>query len=473
MSKGEKKYSELPGMKIARKAGEGLQRALDGTAAEKEVVITDTNLRDVEVEIQGETEALRAEAVTVAPEIEARDALREAPVLLHQSNREKVRLLILTRDVSITNAGGLSQKRILELSEMFSEIHIIALTMWEDGAEKTARITNNVWIYATNSKFWWKMGFDGFKIANEQLTFTQGFRADIILAEDPFESGIVGHYLAEKYDRPLQIHIFEDFFNPGFKGSEAHNDVRVFMPRFAFKNASCVRVKSEYLKDRLLEKFPSLGEFTEVLPMYYNLSAWRDTEATFDMHERYPQFKFIILHVTSMSDASHSDCVIDGVARILKQYQTVGLIIVGTGRRRTALEKQAIRLGLQDQVIFEPQGGDILSFMKSSNILVHLSEDPDDEQIVLQAAAVGLPMISGVAGLPGELFLDGESAFVCPNDSPPCVTQKINTFLNKNQLRAKFSMNAQAIVFSRIEQDYDAYMRAYRNSIERCLVSDG
>jgi len=219
-----------------------------------------------------------------------------------------------------------------------------------------------------------------------------------------------------------------------------------------------------------VENYPDLNDRTEVLPIYYNLNAWKDAVPTFNLKERYPQFKLIMLHVTNMNELSHTDRVINGSARMLKQYPAVGLIILGDGPLRAKLEKHVITLGLSTQVAFESDANDTISYMKSSNLLLYLSEDAEEEYIVLQAAAVGLPMVTGVAGLAGELFLDGENAFVCPNDSPPCIGEKINRFLNENQLRTKFSREAQNVVFDRIEQDYGSYMESYTESIERCVV---
>jgi glycosyltransferase involved in cell wall biosynthesis len=459
-------FNELPSLDPAKRASKGLEGAINESETDPEVVIVDEKIREKE-EIKNVEEAEKQAAEAT---VEVEEVLHAAPVLTEESNRQKVRLLIITKDVSITDAGSLAQRRMIELSEMFAELHIVVLSMDDAGLSKTSRLSTNVWVYPTSSKYWWKMGFDAYRVAEEQLSFAQGFRADIILAEDPFESGVVGIMLADKYERPFQVHVFEDYFDPAFKIREDHNKLRLWMARYTLKNADCVRAKSEYLKDRILEKYPKLTETTEVLPMYYNLRSWRDAKASFTLSERYPQFKFFMLHVTTFGELSHTDRVITGAARILKTYPMVGLIVLGDGPDRARQQKFTVTLGIHNQVIFDPAINESISYMKSANVLLHLSEDPEEDYVVLQAAAVGLPLVTGVAGLPGELFLDGETAFVCPNDSPPCIGEKINRLLNENLLRTKFSRGAQDMIFERIEQDYGAYMQAYRDSIERCVV---
>jgi glycosyltransferase involved in cell wall biosynthesis len=172
-----------------------------------------------------------------------------------------------------------------------------------------------------------------------------------------------------------------------------------------------------------------------------------------------------------MRTSSHSIDVLSGAAVILRRYPTIGLVIVGNGPLRAALERQVIALGVQNQVEFEPFPTEILSYIKSANVLVHLSEDGNEDDIILEAAAAKLPMIANARGIAGKLFVDGESACLCEATDIECVADNINMYLNENQNRARYALSASEIVFERIEQDYGAYLEAYSESIERCVVS--
>lgn len=463
----------LPTYDPAKRAAAGLSAMLDDAPPAEDVVILDEKIKSSierrEVETQLEKEARAREEAEIADlRVDARAARTGDRMLDYASSREGVRLLLFTRDEDIMSADSLAQKRILELAQLFPEIHIVLLTVRRRDQELTARIASNVWVYITNSNYWWRTPFDAYRIAEEQLTFAGGFRADIVLADDPFESAAVAHFIADKYERPFQIHIHEDFYDPIFKEADPHNPLRLYIARYVIPRADCVRTRSAFIRDRIVETYPDLTPYTEVLPVYHNLTTWRDLPPTFSLHERYPQFKFIMLHVTSMQAHSHTERVLNGAAFTLNRYPTVGLVIVGSGPMRAALEKQVISLGIQRQVVFESVQQDIISHMKSANILIHLSESSEEEEIILQAAAAKLPMIAVQAGLAGELFVDGESAFLCPLGDVGCVSSRINAFLNENQARARFALNAYEAVFERIEQDYTAYLRAYTSSIERC-----
>jgi glycosyltransferase involved in cell wall biosynthesis len=146
--------------------------------------------------------------------------------------------------------------------------------------------------------------------------------------------------------------------------------------------------------------------------------------------------------------------------------------MVGNGPLRSHLEHQAIALGIQKQVEFESMPTEIISHMKSANILIHLSEDGGEDDLLIEAAVAKLPIIANAFGLAGKLFVDGESACLCSFDDIECVSDNINRYLNENQDRARYALNASTTVFERIEQDYGAYLVAYNQSIERCLAKE-
>ena len=432
--------------------------------------VVDARLRAKTTKTQETTESEVEEEIL--PEVTSEEALRAERIVRQSISRDRARLLILTRDVSVVRDQSLAQKRVLELATMFAEIHIIVLA--EAGAcdPTYKRLSENIWIYPTSSSSWWKTIPDAYRLAKAQLIFGEGFRPDIVIAEDPFESGIVGRFLARKYDRPFQVHVFEDIYDPTFADKDPHNSWRLWMAYFALRSADCVRTKSSFLKDQILAHYPHFESQTEVLPMYHNLSAWRDAEPGLDLHARYPQFRFIALHASSMSTKSHTDRIITGMARLLKQYGTVGLVIVGEGPEFAMLQNLVAMLGLEQKVFFEPMPDDLASYMKTADVYVQLSEDIEEDVFVLQAAAVGVPLITTTSGISGELFVNEQSTFVCPVDSPPCVGQKINAYLNQNQLRTRHGRAAKEIVFARIDQDYETYLRSYQNSILRCVIAD-
>lgn len=380
------------------------------------------------------------------------------------------RVLIFTKDKSIAEEGSASFRRISGLKDVFQEVHIVILDLKTDSEDfEVIRLFKNIWLYKTESTSWWKLSRDAYRLAEKQMIFNGVFRADVIIAEDPFESGLAGWFLSKKYESPMQLHIYEDFYDEVFLETTNHPTLYEWSVNYLLKKVKSVRTKTEFQRQAVIEENKKLKDNVETLPSYYNLEAWRDAKPAFDLKKKYSQFKFIMLHISLMRNSSHSSEVLAGAATILKKYQTICLVVVGSGPLRSHLEKQAIELGVEKQIKFEPMPSEILSHLKTAHVLLHLSENSEEDETLLAAASVKLPMIALSTGLAGKLFVDDESAQLCDVADVTCVSSAINRYLNENRDRSSFALRAHEIVFDKIVQDYDAYIEAYKNSVERCL----
>jgi glycosyltransferase involved in cell wall biosynthesis len=397
-------------------------------------------------------------------------ALKDSPVIVQRTERSTLRLLIFTKDASLISLGSHTQKRMLELSELFAELHCVVLTTKEAGIQEVSRISNTVWVYSTNSTYWWQSIFDARHIALEQLDFGGGFRADIVLSEDPFESGVAGFFIARKFNRPFQIHVFDNFYDPGFRYEDTYNNLRTFVAHLLIPRADCIRTRSRHLLERLTNDFKKRKDRMELLPLYYDLDAWKSAEPSFTLRERYPMFRFFLFHVSGMTSLSKTEDVIAGTARLLLQYPAVALVIVGDGPRYSALKRQVAMLKLQRQVIFEGMSRDLTPHFKTAHIYLHFSEDTEEEYLLLRAAASRIPIVGSMSGIGNELFLDGESAFLCPSGDTQCISEKIYRLFTDEPLRFQYRDLGDQIVFRSVEQDYATYLEAYRESIERCVL---
>lgn len=396
-------------------------------------------------------------------------ASEEAPTI-PQSGHEP-RVLIFTKDTTITDEKSASFKRIEGLKDVFQEVHVVVMRDEEDKEAEVSRPFRNVWFYQTESTAWWKLPYMTYKFAEGQMVFGGGFHADVVISEDAHDAGLVGYLLARKYEVPFQLHIYEDFFDEAYLESTAHPTMYGWFSDYLLNRVTSVRTKTDFQREAVLAANRDLTD-VETLPHYYNLEAWRDAEPAFDLKEKYPEFNFIMLNISLMKKNSHPTEVLAGAAKILRRYPTLGLVMVGSGPMRAQLEKQAVTLGVQKQVRFEPMPSEIVSHLKTAHVLIHLSEDSEEDEVLLAAASVKLPMVALKAGLAGTLFVDDESAQLCEATDDECVSESINRYLNENIERSSFALKAYELVFEKIVQDYDAYISAYKNSIEKCLVQE-
>ena len=121
--------------------------------------------------------------------------------------------------------------------------------------------------------------------------------------------------------------------------------------------------------------------------------------------------------------------------------------------------------------MFLSQVDDLTSYLKTSDVLIQTDTSKASEDIVLKAAASGLPMVMYETDMRKDLFEDGESAALCEKGDPYAISKKITELLNDTGLRTRYKTAAQHMVETRLLEDETTYYRAYRDSIELALIS--
>lgn len=442
------------------RAVRGLEAALshtetDADTAEHMVLVGDALKAKQAQEVQRESE--QADSAEVAPE-------------QTQPEREKLRALLVTTDVALFVAGSSAETEYAALAEYLDELHIIVITFRDGAPYAPRRIAQNVWVYPTNSRSSLFALYDVYALAKKQLAFAAGFRADLVIAVDPFTAGIAAYLIAKRYDRPLQLQIFINPFSAEYLRSERGSKWRMFGARFVIPRADCIFVRSKRIQTVLERRYRAVAPRITLVPPFHNLASFKNAAPSFDLHERYPRFKFIILVVSRLDAQSRVDFAIDACAPVLLRYPTIGLVIVGEGPLRAHLERKAASGNLKDRIAFESDPSDLVSHMKSANLFLNVGWDEEHDSLIAAAAAAGLPVLTATGAMASALFEDGVNAFICPENDMVCLQARIGEFLNDNHLRATFSINARSQVFAMMDQDVESYRRAFVESLESCVL---
>ncbi len=391
-------------------------------------------------------------------------------ILVPVSDRQRIRLLLVTTDTSVFVEGSQLYNEYRELAEYFDELHIIVLSDRAQALPDSLRLAERAWVYATNSRSMLFAIYDAYRIAGKQLSFAAGFRADAIAATNPFEAGIVAYLVGRRYARPVQVHVSHNPFESYFVSEREGNNWRRLAARFVLPRADCLVARSERIGEMLTKRYRDRTDRLITLPPFRDLSFFRDAQPASDLHVRYPQFKFIILAIASLHARNKIDFAIDACVHTIRQYPTVGLVIVGDGPEQGRLKKRVLAAGVHNQVVFEPESEDVVSHLKTANLLISTATSEEADATLAAAAAAGLPVLTVAGGIADTLFEDKVNAFVCPADDMVCFQACIGEFLSNNQLRTTFSINSRSAVFSVVEQDAAAYRAAYAQAAESCVV---
>lgn len=173
--------------------------------------------------------------------------------------------------------------------------------------------------------------------------------------------------------------------------------------------------------------------------------------------------------------------VTDALQAILEVQQTipeVRLRIAGDGELRLQIEQTIREHGLESRVslLGFVDNSQVQELMRASDVLLAPSvtaADGDEEglpNVLIESAAVGLPIIAtNHAGAP-ELIQDGVSGFLVPERDSRALADRLIAMAKQPAMRLNFSSSARRI----IEQEFDLLSSvAQLESIYDRVVSDG
>jgi glycosyltransferase involved in cell wall biosynthesis len=384
------------------------------------------------------------------------------------SNRDTIRLLFISRDTELLNQTTQSLDGYLELCDVFDEVHIVILQPGIRTRNPVLRVAPNVWLYVASAKHWWWTPYVALELINSHLVFAGGFRSDLIVARDPYESALVAAIAGRRYTRATQLHVLSDFTKKLSSKKVEYSFARRLLARYVVPKFQSIRTNTDQLTRVLQLQYPTIPDIA-TLPRFHNYFRQPGEPVLPSIKDTYRQFSFIILYVGALDTGSLAYQVIDATRNLLRNPR-IGLVIVGEGSARAEFMKRAEVLGMKTQVVFEKNVDAIRRYFETADVLVVPDQSSESDEVTMQGAATGIPMIMAPTPLRNDLFVDGESVFFYEENNTTDMTAKINRLLNDNGLRRYFSDAVKLVAESRLHEDPVVYQQAYRDSVEAALL---
>jgi glycosyltransferase involved in cell wall biosynthesis len=127
-----------------------------------------------------------------------------------------------------------------------------------------------------------------------------------------------------------------------------------------------------------------------------------------------------------------------GVAlQAIARVPEVELLVLGDGPERGRLEREAESLGVSDRVRFLGTGtrDDVLALFRAADAVLVTSAWENLPHTVLEALAVGTPVIAtAVGGIP-EVVVDGENGLLVPPHDVDAVARAVERLVDDDELR--------------------------------------
>lgn len=222
-----------------------------------------------------------------------------------------------------------------------------------------------------------------------------------------------------------------------YKYNSLKNRIMRWLIRWLYPKATRVSAISNGVKESLL----SFGICPSKIRVIYNpqpLQAFYDL-ASESSSIQIEQDARILVTVGRLVDQKDHVTLIKAFAKV-KEDIDARLCIIGDGPNRKKLESLAQTLGLTDDIRFLGWQPNPFALLKQADIFVLSSRFEGFGNVIIEAMACGLPVVStDCPSGPREILRDGETGVLVPVGDVDALAQAITTLLSNRQILTEYA----------------------------------
>jgi glycosyltransferase involved in cell wall biosynthesis len=190
-----------------------------------------------------------------------------------------------------------------------------------------------------------------------------------------------------------------------------------------------------------------LGRAVHMVPKGVDAEVFRPAGANL-RRELGLEGKQVVLGVGRFVPIKNMALLIDAMAEIAASNATAHLVLIGEGPEQTNLAAQAARLGIANRITFAgyvPQHN-LGAYYRTSDLFVLSSDFDNSPNVVLEAMACGVPVVSTNVGGVGE-YVDRRGGELVPARDPRALARTVDEWLRDADRRREAGVfNRQRVV---------------------------
>lgn len=255
------------------------------------------------------------------------------------------------------------------------------------------------------------------------VKFIETKKFDLIHIQTPFVAHYLGMALKEKLHLPV-IETYHTFFEEYFY------HYIPFLPRVWlrfvarwFSRTQCNQldalvVPSMAMRDKLHDYGITVD--MNIIPTGVTMPPLQqDCSKSFKLKHGIPLDRPVLLHVGRIAFEKNIDFLIDTYAEVRKLVPEVVLLITGEGPAKKKLQSKVTNMGLQESVFFIgylDRKLELPACYQAGDIFVFASRTETQGLVLLEAMAMGLPVVSTAEMGTKDILLPGKGAIVAIED---------------------------------------------------------
>ena len=336
--------------------------------------------------------------------------------------KEKIKVLQLINSMDPGGAENLLASQLPYFN--YDEFEIYIGYLYGDGSLLKNRKGNYKAIdFSKNKKFTYFAPFRIFKFVIKN-------KIDIIHTH-LIQASIFGRFIGFIYNKIPVIttrHYGEDL-----KEYRLINKIENFSEKYCTK-LICV---SNYVKDYVSKNIPIQESKLRVIYNGIDLNY-------FHYHPVDQQNKYITIGAVSrLIPIKGIDTLIKCITYIKERFSNITFEIVGDGPERESIEKLIAKLGIDGTVklLGRRNPDELLKIMSKWDIFVHTSYRESFGMVVIEAMALGKPIVASNIPALREILRDGENGYLCLLGNYKDFAEKILILCKDRKKRKEFSIN--------------------------------
>ena len=307
---------------------------------------------------------------------------------------------------------------------------------------QTKKLADNVFCYPTNSPS--KLLFTSYAKKIARNLYNQG-GYDLIVCQDPFLTGLVGKYLANKFNSKLLIHFHGDFWDNSYWLKDNFLNYHLLLiSKFTVPSADAIRVVSSGIAKKLISSGIDKKKI-KVIPTPVDLQRFEaPNNQTVDSIKSEFKGKKIIFWVGRMNREKNIPWFLSILPDLIKKYPNFIFLLAGKGERFDLVQRKVVKLNLSDHVklLGHVAYNNLPNYYHASDIFVLPSLHESLGKVLLEAAATAKPAVASKTTGATEIIRDKESGFLVPINDKKKFISSLEKLLSDQKLAAKLGSNA-------------------------------
>ena len=194
--------------------------------------------------------------------------------------------------------------------------------------------------------------------------------------------------------------------------------------------AARVMIARERIPSSRISLIPSGVDADEFAP--------RLRDAAFRARFGVAEDEVLIVCVGRIDRYKGQEVVLEAFSRTARERTDVRLLFVGDGRHRAALEAAAAPIG--PRVQFTGSLSDVRDALAAADVFVLASEEEGMASAILEAMAMGVPVVATAVGGTPEIVTAGETGLLVAPRRPDELAEAFGRLLSNADLRASLAM---------------------------------